>query len=182
MRHAFTLLSVLLAACASQRAQSPDSGTTQRTVRVVGTEGTLSMATVATPNSAVAALDAPPDRVWALLPAVYQELGLDFTTLDPSRRLIGNDGLVVRRKLKDVPLTRYLNCGGGQEGPNAARYDVTMSIFTRLSPTSEGGTSVATMVGALARSPLFTNSVVNCSSTRRLEDRIATLLRVKLEG
>lgn len=185
MRHrAASLLLVPLAAlgaCAKRAAPPPPStGPTPSTVRVVtGNQQTITFSGVSEDEASNTTLDVPVDRAWPLLPSVYQELGVDFTTLDQRNRRIANDALRARRTLGGTPLTRYVDCGSSGEGARAATYDVVFSVATQLTPAGEGKTAVATLVQATARSPMHSNSEVTCGSTRQLERRIAALLRVK---
>jgi hypothetical protein len=77
---------MLVAACAAGRTTVAPGGESQSTVRVVNGAGAGS-ATLTTTSSYQALVDALPasaDSVWALMPQVYQELGVDFTTVDQS--------------------------------------------------------------------------------------------------
>ena len=186
MRHAFApalLLSLVHAACASrQPAPTPGSGQTQNTTRVVMSDGrNLTIPTVTNTTGSAATVEAPVERAWQLLPAVYQELGIDYTSIDQTRFTIGNPGLRVRGKLGRESLTRYVDCGSGQLGAYAASYDVTLSLVTQLTPAPDNKTAITSVLQAKAKSPIHSTGDIACASTHRLENRIATLLRVKLQ-
>ena len=179
---ALCLTLALAAACASSRASVDPGGDTQSTVRVASGAGERGgmLTTTSSYRGLVDALDAPVDSLWPLMPAVYTEVGLDFTTVDQTRRVIGNDALRARQRLGRVPLSRYLSCGQENGRENADSYVVTMAVHTQLVPDSaRSGTTVATTVHATARSRLFNSGDVACASTQRLEDQIAQTLRAK---
>lgn len=184
-RHSALCLTLALAAaaCGGSRAAVDTGGDTQSTVRVLSGAGERSgvLTTTSSYRGLVDALEVRADSAWRLMPAVYTELGIDFTTLDQSRRLIGNDALRVRQRLGRVPLSRYVACGTDNGRDKADSYVVTMAVRTQLAPDSAGsGTTVATTVQATARSLLFNSGDVACASTQRLEDQIAKTLRAKV--
>lgn len=122
--------------------------------------------------------DAPVDQVWAVLPQIYEELGVPLAMHDAVRKRIGNSSFRARR-IGGKRLSQYLRCGGSgpTATPNADRYQVTMSLTTRLSDASEGGTAISTVVGATARPRDVGGSVVNCASTGRLEEQISEMVK-----
>lgn len=122
--------------------------------------------------------DAPVDQVWAVLPQIYEELGVPLAMHDAVGKRIGNSSFRARR-IGGKRLSQYLRCGGSgpTATPNADRYQVTMSLTTRLSDASEGGTAISTVVGATARPRDVGGSVVNCASTGRLEEQISEMVK-----
>lgn len=122
--------------------------------------------------------DAPVDQVWAVLPQIYEELGVPLAVHDPIGKRIGNSSFRVRR-VGGTKLSRYLRCGGSgpTATPNADRYQVTMSLTTRINDADEGGTGIMTVVGATARPRDVGGSSVNCASTGRLEERISEMVK-----
>jgi ribulose 1,5-bisphosphate carboxylase large subunit-like protein len=171
---------VLTAACGGARAPVVDDGG-QSTVRVSNDVGAGRTQLITTSNyrGLVDELPLAVDSVWALMPAVYTELGIDFTTLDQKNRVIGNDALHARQRLGKMPLSRYVSCGTDNGRDNADSYAVTMAVRTQLVAGSGSGTTVATTLHATARSLLFNSGDVACASTQRLEDQIAKLLKEK---
>ena len=163
------------AACARNTAGAPGADM-QASTRVEGAGGVATFATTARVNANVAAVAAPLERAWQVLPAVYDSLGIPRTLVDPTLHRLGNQTFKIRRRLAGVALTRYLECGGTSGAPNAGTYDITMSVLTQLHPAPPDSTRVLSVVQASARSPNFTNSEVQCTSTGKLEERIATML------
>ena len=172
---------VLTAACGGARTPVV-TGDDQSTVRVsndVGA-GRTQLTTTSNYRGLVDELPVGVDSVWAVLPEVYTAVGIDFTTLDQTNRVIGNDALRLRQRLGKMPLSRYVSCGVDNGRDNADSYAVTMAVRTHLVPGSTSGTTVATTVHATARSILFNSGDVACSSTQRLEDEISRLVKEKV--
>lgn len=180
MRHAAAvsaLAALALAGCASSPRSAPPVDHATETVRVsgVGVQPGATLSTVSSVTPGVAKVLAPIDRVWSVLPAVYDSLGIPVDRLDQARHIIGNTGFKLRRRLGGVSLTRYLDCGSAQGGPSAETYEVTLSVLTELQPI-EAGTSAATVVQATARPVTFAGEPTGCTSKGPLEQRIATLI------
>ena len=177
-----TTIVALTSACGGARAPAVADSQSQSTVRVGNHVGGQQAQMITTSNyrGLVDVLAAPPDSVWRLLPAVYGELGIDYSTLDQTGRVIGNDALRLRNRLGKVPLSRYVACGTDNGRENADSYAVTMSVRTWVLPDSaSAGTTVATSVHATARSLLFNSGDVACSSTQRLEAQISELVKAR---
>ena len=175
---------LLVAGCGGSRSPVPAAGDAQTTVRLGGgaaeRAGQLSIVTSERPL--VDRLGVSADSAWRVLPAVYAELGIDYRTLDQARRVIANDALAARRQLGRVPLSRYVSCGVADGRDNADSFAVTLSVRTQVVADSAAGTAVVSTLGATARSLLFGTGDVPCSSTQRLEDEIARLLKTKTSG
>jgi hypothetical protein len=170
----------LLAGCASSRSSGiPDPGVETRTetVRVggVGAQHGTTMTTVSSVSPGVTTIFSPIDDVWRVLPAIYDSLGIPVDRLDHAKHIIGNTGFKLRRRLGDIPLTRYLDCGQAQGGPSAETYEVNLSVLTELQPAARG-TAAATIVQATARPVTFVGEHTPCKSTGGLEKSIARLL------
>ena len=181
MRH-LTLLSTLsiaaLAGCASTPEDTPrvtDGGMVLPSTRVVGVKSELDLRTNPTISRHVTTVAGTPAAVWTLLVAAYDSIGIPVTTSVPPQGLIGNEGFKVRRKLKDAPLTRYLDCGNTQGGPSAETYEITLAVKTQLVP-ADGAVTATTMVNATGRPVALASNDIRCSSTGRLEARIAQLI------
>ena len=118
-----------------------------------------------------------PDKVWRALPAVYDSLGIPVSTLDPAKRVIGNEAFKVRGRLKSTPLSRYIDCGSStQIGPNADSYDVVLTLVTNVRPAEGGATTVNNTFSAVARPANFSQDYSQCSSRSTMETRFLTVL------
>jgi len=121
---------------------------------------------------------APVDSAWKAAIKVYNELGIQVTTLITESRTIGNQALKIRRVLNGVPLSRYLNCGAGSGvGPNADYYNVEMSIMTYLVPNTHAATDVQTRIDAKATPLSVGSNPVVCVTTGVLERRIVKMIQ-----
>ena len=176
------LLAATLGGCAPSR--RPSTVTSTETVRVggVGAQAGTTLTTVSAADPGTARLLAPVERVWAVMPAVYDSAGIPVARLEQARHLIGNEGFKLRRRLGNVPLTRYLDCGRAQGGPSAETYEVNLAVLTELLSDGEGRTTAATVVRASARPVSFAGEFSPCKSTGALETRIGELIREMLAG
>ena len=181
MRRLVAVSVFLLAACASSSPGPAPSPQPDQTVRVVaGTGSTGSTMTIAQsddPSQRVMPVAAA--RIWNALPAVYDSLGLPITDRNVQARTIGTSSLKLRRRLRSVPLSRYLDCGNTQGSPSADSYDVLLTVTTRLAPSGDS-TAVITRVEALARPTFVSGEYVNCGSTRALEKRFFDILTAEV--
>lgn len=180
MRSCAILAFAGLAACASSHAPAATTSTTDERVRMGGTQTGLRLS-----SSTVARADTlwmPIDRVWKALPAVFAVLEVPIERFDAETNTIGNSSLKLYRRLGKVPLTRYLDCGSTQIGPNADSYEVALTVLTKLSrpPADTSNTTVVTTVEALARPIQFRGDYVRCTSKGALEARLAEVLKVQL--
>jgi len=174
-----------LAACAGRQGDTdtcpaPAIGQTGNRVTTAGggTGQTMTLESTSGPSTSAVALRAARDVIWREIPAVYEELGIPLTKADTVSFVVGNEGMKVTRRLKGVPLSRFLQCGGTPPGgANADTYEITLSVLSQLRPATGGDTQVVTTVDAAARPVAFNaTSTVACSSTgaleRRLHDRL----------
>ncbi len=169
-----------LAGCSA--AATPTSQTPRpSTVRVVGGSGAVA-------NVSVSATDLPSatsyqfavDRVWRVLPEVFDSLAIPVAHLDHNARVIGNRDLKVRGRLGRVPLRRYLDCGSTQGGPNADTYDVWMSVAASATPKAADSTHVSVGLEAMARPVTFAGDYFKCRTTRELENALFAILTRRL--
>lgn len=129
------------------------------------------------------AVAATPDAAWAALPEAWADVGLEVKEVSEATRVLGNPRVVVSRRLGEVPLSRYLECGSGLTGPFADRYRIEMLIRSAVVPGERGGARVDTYLEAQARNPEgSSNTGVQCASTGSLERAIAARVRLHTGG
>lgn len=128
-------------------------------------------------------VEAPVDRVWAVLPAVYQSAGIEVASVDPETHTLGNLRVRLPRQMGDERLGHYLDCGTTHMGtPVSEAYRVEADIRTTVVPV-EGGSELRTGIAAFAKNPTGTSEgTYTCSSTGRLEALIAETVRGMLAG
>lgn len=114
---------------------------------------------------------------WPRLSKAYSDLGIPLTTVQPDAHVLGNEGMKRSHTLAGQRLSQFLDCGSGGSGSaNADVYSVNMSVVSRLSPTAENGTEVATLIQATATPMAFGTAPIVCSTTGALEARIASMV------
>ena len=120
-------------------------------------------------------LDAPPDRVFSVLPAVYQRLGVEVTVIDRTAMQVGNTQFRPRR-IAGKRLSEYLECGRGMTAaPHADTYEVSMSLLSRVAEADEGRTRLIVEINASAKPRDFGGHAVRCGSKGTLEMLMADL-------
>lgn len=169
-----------LAACATSQSGMPESAPPPQ---VIEQPGAAPLRVERQTVAGGAMIDVPAQKAWEVMVAVYNDLGIEPTTLLHESKTIGNSSLRVRRAIGGTPISRYLDCGGGTGvGPNADYWNVEMSVMTRLIPSGDDNTNVQTLVEATARPISLGSNPVVCSSTSQLESRIAKMVGQKTRG
>jgi hypothetical protein len=172
------LLLAMMSACASG---GPSTSTAARPATQTvgrGDIGTLVMSTTASAD--VAELPHSADAVWGILPSVFDSLGVPITNMDPARKAIGNPGFRIRSRLGKVSLSRYLDCGSTQIGPNADNYDVVLTVMTVVAAKGATASTLTTSVEAQARPATYTQQYSRCSSKGGIETRLTDLVKARL--
>jgi hypothetical protein len=126
-----------------------------------------------------APLPATSEEVWAVLPEVYEQLGIPVTDRSPGRRALGN-GSFKTRSLDGKRVSQYVDCGRSNSGALANIYDVTFTISTSVTDAPESGAILSTTVDAWARPRMVNGNPIHCSSKTTLEQRLVELVIEKL--
>jgi hypothetical protein len=162
---------LVLAGCVT----SAGGGTpASETVRVTGAGGAMTAEIHPTDLLRGGDVAVPLDQTWAVMPAVYDSLGLPVGSLDASTHTIDSPTVRVRRQLKGTALSKYLNCGNTQGGRSADSYEIRLSVRTTLTSTGDG-TTVMTNVAAEGRPITISAEYTRCTSTGHLETRVVEL-------
>lgn len=183
-RAAIGLLAVITSACAGNAAE-PVGAPRQTSVAVTSEAGSYTYAVRMTHEDYVARadLDVPVDRVFAALSEAYQRVGLPSPELDAATYHGKVDGIRVMRRLGDVPLSRYLECGSGIAGAYADTHRVTLFVNTALEPVGADQTIVRTRVEATGAPTGGGGGTRPCTSMGALEQQIAEwLLKLSVIG
>jgi hypothetical protein len=160
-------------ACAGS-APTPGAAPVEQHVIVPGA-GSAAFNVVASSGISSREFAAPLDKVWKVMPMVFDSLSVPISLLDPGRHTIGNRGFKVRGKLGKVGLARYIDCGTTQIGPNAESYDVTLTLITTLAATAGGATSMTINFEASAKPLQFSQEPFRCSTKGNIEQRVNEL-------
>jgi hypothetical protein len=154
----------------------------RETTRLAFDGGSISVEMAADDRIHETPLAEPPERVWAVLPGVYESLGLPVTTMLGEHRLIGTQGARAPRRLGGEALSHAVSCGSGPFGQeNADTYEVTLLTLTDVRPR-DGGSVMRTLVRGNARTPGTSDRAVRCASRGRIEQRVQELVRARLAG
>ena len=178
-----TAFAALTLACASSPGGIPEQPPTETVQvsrqavsaaggRVVLTNNTVPVTTVVGASS---------DAVWKVLPGVLDELGLPVTVVDPPTSTIGNGGFTAHHRLANTSLSRYIECGTTQIGPNADSYDIYIVYFVQVRREGESSASVTTGFNASAKPVAFAGGYSDCSSKHLLESRITDGVKARLK-
>ena len=183
MRAIPVLTLALAAACSSRTASGPSpSGPMSQTLRVAGSRDGI---TIGGDGSlpTVHMLDAGVDIVWRALPSAFDSLGVPVTRIDAPQRVIGTDGFTIRQRLKNVALSRYVDCGQTQIGPNADSYEVFITLLVHVRPGNNPATSssLVTTFEASARPLAFSQAYSRCSTKATLERRLLEIVKAQLK-
>ena len=149
MRRLRVISCVGLLGCASSGATASGS-TPLETIRISGGAGlpTTAVDTHPTNESAVITVGFPLDRVWLALRTAYDSLAIPVSSFDASTHTIGNASMRLRRRLGNVAMSKYVNCGNVQGGPSADSYELVLSVVTRVEPSEPGMSRLSTSVDA----------------------------------
>ena len=181
MRVPALLSIVAITACASA-GPAPSKPTTQ-TVQVVGPSGTATFSMHTSDASSVQNVPYPLEKVWRVMPGVFDSLGVPIATMDPARRTVGNTSFKIRNRLKNVPLSRYIDCGSStQIGPNADSYDVNLAFLANVRSSDAKTSSVTVNFEAVGRPATFSQEYSRCDSKGLLETRFFEILKSRLGG
>ena len=187
MRRIRVFSSVALVACASGKGTSSPAAAApspQETVRLSGGGGVGQMTVDTHPvtESARISVEFPVDRVWSAMKTAYDSVGVPVTSMDQASHTIGNNSMRVRRRLGDVAMSKYVNCGNVQGVQSADAYEVVGSVVTRLeAPDGPSRTRLTTLVDFQGRPMTIAAEFTRCTTTGQLEKRIAELVTAQLK-
>jgi len=143
-----------------------------------GSMGSLTVSNMV--NSDVVKMPYSADAVFRILASVYDSLAIPVTTMDPVRKIIGNPGYKTRQRLGKVTLSKYLDCGTTQIGPNADSYDVVLNITTTVAADGPAASTMTTILDAQSRPATFNQAYNRCSSKGLLETRLTDIVKARL--
>lgn len=173
------------AGCASTGSAPVESATatTQSTVRVDGGAASSYQTQLTHSDRATESdLLMPADRAFALLPLVYEQIGLKINTAVSDTRTIGVNGVRTRRVGKES-MSQFVSCGRDVTGGALAdSYSVTLTVLSRVTPSGTAGSMLSTQVLGTAQPMSTSGSAVTCQSTGVLEDRIAKATALRTTG
>lgn len=188
MRRLPVLVLALGAACGGGAGNSPTPQVTPAgrpaTERIVTTSGaSMNINTMNIDTDVRLVSTGTPAQVFAVLPQVYEDLGIPISVNDGASKSVGNSGWRTRRSIGKVPMYRYLDCGSSGTIENAETYNINMSVITTVRPNPSGGSIVSTAITAVGRNPVTSSSQdVRCASKGDLEIRIRDMVQKRIEA
>jgi hypothetical protein len=128
------------------------------------------------------AVDASPERTWAVLKEVYQVLKLPVNTMVDRDRRIGVEAKRFRTKIGGERSSRVVSCGRASDGQEAAdSYEVMLDVMSTVIPNPDGvGATIVSALGGDAKPVYTSGDPVRCMSTGRLEERIGEMVRNRI--
>jgi hypothetical protein len=124
----------------------------------------------------IATILAPMDSVWAVLPGVFLELGIEPGTVDQRQHYLANTSFKVRRSIGGKRLSLYLDCGSSVAGPTADHVEVTMSLSVQVVADSSSLSHLRTQLNAYAIQEGTAAIRMHCGTKGGLEERIARMV------
>jgi hypothetical protein len=121
------------------------------------------------------------DEVWKAVFFAYDSLGIPLNVYDVKRHLIGNQAMSVRQRLNGSRLSRFIDCGMTQIGPNADAYDVVLGHVTYVGVTAKGDTFISTRTAAGARPATYAQNYSRCFPTGELDKRFIAIVNVAVK-
>ena len=115
-----------------------------------------------------------------MLKAAFDSLAIPVSSIDPATHTMENSSLRVRRRLGDVSVSKYINCGNTQSANAADGYEIVLAVAARLQPTVDGFSQLSTSVEAQGRPITLSSEYVRCTSTGLIETRLAQLVTAQL--
>lgn len=148
---------------------------------VTGDE-TVNVRLAAESDAMNAVMKADPEKIWMLLPEIYQKLGITGEILDKDDTMFGTRKFT-GRSVTGMRTAEFVRCGNDAAGPSGGMYRTNLSIVTTVRGTGDGKTSLSTLIEGFATPAEGTSTdAVRCVSNGRLEKRIRTLLTEHLGG
>lgn len=118
-----------------------------------------------------------PERLFPLLAAVYEELGIPVATVQPRSYLLGNPQFRARQRVGGMRMSSIVDCGKSIVGVSADTRPVTLSVHTQLKAAGADSVVVeTTLYGTAQVSEGVDTNPLNCSSRGGLEQHIAERL------
>ena len=181
MRRIFAASLLALSACGPATAPAA-TGTSEQPAQVIGTGDGFHVSTTAETRLLKHDVSAPVERVWQVLPQVYQEIGLQGSS-DANIRTVTSPSVSFTRRMFGEPATRFFDCGRGQFGAEiAATYTIHLTVRTTVQP---GDTPASSRLESVAQAYARNNDGANalmaqCHSKGLLEGLIALRVLEKL--
>lgn len=174
------LLPIVLPACSSGSEQPSGAPVAPRTRTVLDIGPYAPLEIFTEPGVESRTISARAEHVWAVLPAVYEQLGIPPAVSDRTHLTMGNQGYRANR-VDGQRMNSVIDCGSGLAGPLANQYEITLTVLTALTPEGDD-TVLTTTVDAFGEPRAVTGNRIHCPSRGVIELRVAQVVAETLEG
>lgn len=123
------------------------------------------------------AVEVPPEKVWSVLPRVYQKFGIETEVSEASTRTIGTRAFT-KPNLGGRRTSEWVRCGNEGAGPSSGgMWRMRLSIMSTAKARSTDETELVTTIdGTATRVEGTSTGAVICTSTGALEAAIRDLV------
>ena len=122
-------------------------------------------------------VDTTPERAFAALTIIYDQLKIPVGVRDSRRRYIGNLHFTKMRSLGKSSLSEYIECGNDMTGSRADKYRVHFAVVSRIDSLGPGRSRIRSAVVAGAEDVLGSSVYpIPCGTTGRLESKITNFV------
>ncbi len=172
-------LALLLVLCGCASAGTPEE-TTPRQAKIFQSPETGTLLGEQ-PRAVKTQIAAPPATVWLAAKQVYASFEIPMNVDNPAAHQLGNADFYKARQMAGKPMTQWVDCGSGMDGPKAASYRIYMSLLTTVVTDGKGGTTLQTTFVPVGQDMSGTSSDrISCATTGKLEsyflDRVTALV------
>lgn len=178
MRVIVLLSLVAVTACASSG--SGTSSAAKPATQTINSNGIGSLTINNQSTADVVKLPYGADAIFRILPSVYDSLAVPVTSLLPATKSIGNPQFKTRQRLGKVAMSKYLDCGTTQIGPNADSYDIVLNVNTNVVANGAAESTVTTTFEAMARPATLSQAYSRCTSKGLFESRLTEIVKARL--
>lgn len=112
------------------------------------------------------------DSTFRALVGAYSALGIEPSRIDPAERIVGRQGLIVRRQFQGERLSSMFDCGSNELGPRADDGRILVDITSRTTADGGGSTVMTTVEGAFTANDGVSRDPVRCVSNGRIEEML----------
>lgn len=172
MRRPFSIRTFgpILAIAAACATASPPSAAPNSTPEVlVDQSGRVYRTTDA---AATASFNVSADSTFNALVEAYRALGIEPSTIDPSARVVGRQGLMLRGRFQGDRLSSAFDCGNGQLGPRADDGRIRADVTSRVAAAGAGATVTTTIEASLTLNDGASRDPIRCASNGGLEEKL----------
>ncbi|HEY0810119.1 MAG TPA: hypothetical protein VGD49_08145 [Longimicrobiales bacterium] len=173
----FAALAWLLTACSATPAVNTNPGAPS----TVTSTSTASIVQLESDPELESPIRHAADRVWAVLPDVFRDLGLGGAVMSDRPRVFGNDRVSANRIAGQNP-QMFFRCANEASGMGSTmRYRLQFSIRTAVTAAQDGTSKLNTAISGQA-SPVDGSSAakLNCVSNGKLERELRRAVIAKL--